>query len=271
MAGWGEKMNNLSDGFYTEAKRALLGPTLHKLKESVDRAGLKGGSEYILAAMNLRPEYSSYQPEARQKLQTEPGIVIANHPPGFFDIPAVLQTIDRTDLKVMVNEKIYPEFVEQLGEQYFVPASHGAGGLREVLKNIRTHIEQGGVLMFFPTGAQSSVKDRIFKSGFRSILGQLRPQDMVYSFCLDPHDVASVLEQRPYLRLNLASEVFFTEALNMNRQQEPVPFRVYEKYSQAEEWQALTKQRANGEINNRLTEYYEGQFGAEVFDERLIY
>ncbi|MBI5466396.1 MAG: hypothetical protein HY974_03855 [Candidatus Kerfeldbacteria bacterium] len=269
MAGLHEQIVNISDDLYTEAKRALLGPALHKLKEHVERGGLRGGSEYMLEAMNLQPEYPNYQAEARRKLQTERGIVIANHPPGFFDIPAILKTIDRPDLKVMVNEQIYPEFVKQLGEQYFMPASHAAGGLRDVLKKVSAHIAQGGVLMFFPTGAQENTQDRVFKSGFRSILNQLRPEDMVYSFCLDPHDVVSVLEQRPGLRLNLASEVFFAEALNMNRQLEPIKFRVYEKYSQAAEWQTLAKQRANEEINSLLSRHYEEQFSSSLFSDEL--
>jgi len=205
--------------------------------------------------------------EIRKKLKTEPGVVISNHP-GYFDVPAILETLHRTDVLAMVLDKYYQELADKLGEERVVAAASDPKKLLDGFKKIKKHIEAGGLFLIFPTGGHdySDNKNRefIFRDGFDFLIKHvLRPEDMVYCFHVDPEDVRSIASERIPRALVGVTELVLPEALNLNTYKEQKVIHMQESYGQAREWQEVSAKSRNNktDVNRALEEHYMRTFG----------
>ena len=182
--------------------------------------------------------------EMRERLRTEPGVIIANHP-GTFDVPIMLKAAFRRDLLLWASEHGTKVADTLIGRDHILQVERTARGNLAQFRQIEKHIHGGGALMFYPTGGDDGLTfqgdgttEFEFKHGFSALLRRvLRPTDMVYSFYIDPYDTMSILGERVNRVVGAASGFSLTELLNINRLKEKKKIQVREKYSTAAEWQ----------------------------------
>ena len=189
----------------------------------------------------------------RNKLNTEAGIIICNHP-GWVETPAILSILHRDNLKIMQNKTYYDLLPPEVAIRYFFPAEHGPS-LRSVLNKIKAHIEGGGILLIYPSGGNEKKKGTTFKSGLRGILALLKPDQMVYCFNINNEDAK---EARP--GVGLASELFLHPSFNINKTGSPQRVRMNEAYTKASEWQSSIEGVSKDDANQTLTKKYESMF-----------
>lgn len=259
----GFSFERIRDQTVAESGKLVLSPLMRKLHERYEQDGLRAATEFYFEAVNVQPQYLDYDEERRQKLNREAGLIISNHP-GYFDIPAILQTIERDDGKIVVDASLYPAFTRHFGERHFIPAAtHSPDELRQFTAEVKDEIDGGGVVLLFPTGGQFMRGNDSFKSGFRTVLRDLRPEHMVYSFRVNPDDVRGIIGKLPVApqTLGLASELFTDGLVNINRLRETGTVRVNERYTQAGEWQdVLARGGSMKYTNEHLTEHYNSLF-----------
>lgn len=81
-----------------QSETALLGKAFRGLRERFLEGGYPALEAYGCEQLGIRPVYvAENRPEFaewRERLKTESGLVIANHPGGI-DVPAILKTLDR--------------------------------------------------------------------------------------------------------------------------------------------------------------------------------
>lgn len=190
---------------------------------------------------------------SRELLTTKPGLVIANHPSGDIDSISVLSQIKRRDLKIVAHRKRMGEFASFCPD-LFLPAVKSPHGLLQVLRAVNEHIERGGLALIFPTRGQKrkDKANRGFQSGFRSIVQRLRPDDMIYSFYINPSDASEALSQMPEGTLQ--------------RLDQPQEIKIEEAYSESAEWQAIINSSTKDAVNEKLTKHFLKKFYRERFD-----
>ncbi len=237
---------------------------LPKFKEEFDKKGFKGVGNYMLEAVNVRIDYISEQEPTfaanRQKLQTEPGLIIGNHP-GYIEIPAILNTLDRPDVKFMVTHHLYEHFAKQFGEKYFVPNARNLKDLKPVLRDVNNYVKDGGAVMIFPSGGgETNIQQPEFKSGFRFFVQQLPEEAMVYSFYTNPEKSRQLVKECLPDFAGLSSDVLTKGIFNINRLSEEQTIDVSESYKTAGDWQAVLNNARKDERNNVLGEYFLHQF-----------
>ncbi|MFZ5390718.1 MAG: 1-acyl-sn-glycerol-3-phosphate acyltransferase [Patescibacteria group bacterium] len=237
---------------------------LPKFKEEFDKKGFKGVGNYMLEAVNVRIDYTKEHDSAfavmRQKLQTEPGLIIGNHP-GYIEIPAILNVLDRSDVKFMVTHHLYEHFTKQFGEKYFVPNSRNLADLKPVLRDVNDYVKDGGAVMIFPSGGgETNIQHPEFKSGFRFFLQQLPKEAMVYSFYTDPDQSRQLVKECLPDFAGLSSDVLTKGALNINRLSQEQVIEVAENYKTAGDWQAVLNNNNGRDKNKVLSEYFLNQF-----------
>ncbi|MFA6422410.1 MAG: 1-acyl-sn-glycerol-3-phosphate acyltransferase [Candidatus Buchananbacteria bacterium] len=260
-----------------ELKETFYASTFKKMTERVRESGsedvFSDVMEKYLETLNIKPVYEQELgqnpdlPEMRERLNSESGIIISNHP-GYFDSLVILHLIRRKNIKVLVSQRTFPVISKILGPENFIEASHDPVQLKKQLREIKRHIESGGVLLIYPTGGadaiDSSRKDSEleFKSGFRFMVeGILRPEDMVYSFWVEPDDVADVLDEKIHRTIGTASDVVVGTKANVNKLKGTKSIRVNESYSKAGEWQEIVQgSESRDEADRALTEHYLDQF-----------
>ena len=249
-------------------KRAILDRveknTLLGIREDVASRGMNAVHDHIqkqFQLWNIAPEYAQERAgnalQMRQKLNTEAGIIISNHP-GYMDVPAILNCITRDDIKIIVDEKGYVELRNIIGEKYLLPAVHGPE-LRAVLNAVESHINSGGLFLIFPTGGGSDE----FQSGFVSILSRMSPDKMVYAFHVDPKAISEIESLSHGRQIGIASATFVHPSTNINKLRRTKLFQVNECYTQAKEWQNLSasgvKRRDKSAL---LTKHYRELFAS---------
>src|ERR1700690_2129093 len=185
---------------------------------------------------NLRPEYQQQTredfAEIRGRLNTEAGIIISNHP-GVVDVPAIMGCLSRQDIKIMVRKgEGYDQLRNLIGEKYIVPAD------KNVLDEVRSHIQNGGVFIIFPSGGDGG-EDIQFRNGFTELLSQLDSKKMIYSFYIDQNDVDEIGREYSARGIGAASAHYLGQGANINKLRETKVFRVNEQYSTAGEWQSI--------------------------------
>lgn len=177
--------------------------------------------------------------ENREKLNSEAGVIIANHP-GVFDTVAILSLLSRDDILFMADEVNHVKGTKI--ENNFIKTPHGLSTIKEAFDRVRKHIEQGGIFLIFPTaGSESYGGDFKFKSGFRNMLtdGTLKKDTMIYSFNIQ----GAILqipdkETEEYKNKRL---LYFAQQVIPNSQKNitaPAPLEIIldERYTTAEEW-----------------------------------
>src|SRR3989344_209578 len=113
-------------------------------------------------ALGIQPKYEAHGEmsvgEMEKQLLASPGIVLANHPDGHFDIPAIMQLLaQREKLKIMVKEDRVAELVKYFGPDFAVPAAKDIASVRKAVADVKEHIDNGGLFLIFPGGGHEGI------------------------------------------------------------------------------------------------------------------
>jgi hypothetical protein len=211
---------------------------------------------------------------SREKLNSEPGLIIANHP-GYVDFPMILDTLARDDVKFVAAggtaeyvKKVFGPSVEKHVLSTRSTKNTNFQSYRSFIPDIAQYInEERGVVVLFPTGGDDQNGEKIvFQSAFRRVLEQMKSQDMVYEFFISPSDVEGVSASKGKLIAGILSQAYISPAANINKLQKNT-VRVYEKYTTAEEWQDILQQDSENtsvkEQNAMLADHYVESFGGK--------
>ncbi len=230
MSGFEERVTGYQTDrlFENFAEGPAHGRVLESAKHFLKIANIKGGY--------LHERDESFKDD-RRRLNSEPGIVISNHP-QYVDVALILQTLTREDVMIMVNPGPMAAIKKHNIKGNFVLASKDPKEYLMIFKKNLNHIKSGGLFVIFPTGGDERDTGSIdFKPGIVQILKFLKPTDMVYSFYVDPEEVneaESISGERP---LGVMSEIVVGESFNINNLKQQDKIHVDERYSRAEEWQ----------------------------------
>lgn len=223
------------------------------------REGLSGVMDELLKRAGVSVKCIQEENPAfllmRNRLNTQGGLVISNHP-GYFDVPVILQAIKRKDVKAMVTEKRFEQLTALYGD-HFIPARHDARSAKKAIDEICAHIGGGGVFLLFPSG-RDEVKyaDRGFQSGFRAVIERLDPEAMVYAFQVLSDDIRNMMRQEranPFARL---------VRLGLGIHPKPqFQIRLNEAYTTSGDWQkSIEDVRGSNTKNKALTSRYYSLF-----------
>jgi hypothetical protein len=234
------------------------------LKPFLEQGGYPAISREIFDLANIEPHLlQAENPEfedMRKRLNTEPGLVICNHPGIFFDFPVVLEALhseigDRPDVKILVSSTYAPVYNKLFDKYHFISTEDimKPSGFKGLLK----HIEDGGLVVIFPTGGgEEGTKHRIrFEDGLSAVVKKINSDAMVYSFYIDPEGVSKAMKERPAMKLGVWSGATMMPEANINNLRPRESFDVNEWYSKAGEWQQLIKDN-KGKESEALTDFY---------------
>ena len=247
-------------------KYNLYAETVDKLKDGVEEGGLQFIGQKVMEEARIKPVYKLEEAEptifeqSRQKLNTEAGIIIANHP-GYYDTFPILNALERKDVKIVVSEANYKSFAS-VGDEYIIKASNDPKEAVSFLKAIKDHIENGGVVLIYPTGGRDRVDKNsedeqfVFEDGLSVILRKcLRPNDMVYSFYVEPEDIKPLVNESIPRTAGVVSAVNYNLP-NINKLKETSEIRVNERYSKALEWQETIAGLEREDKNRALERHF---------------
>jgi len=215
--------------------------------EKYQSKGLDIALEHLKDFFKLELAYnqdsqSNFQ-EQRHKLETQPGLIISNHPGGL-DTLIMLDILkkrisEKGDVKILVaGGELYDRLVSIFSEDIFINAEKGFANLRKIIGESVEHINAGGLLMIYPTGGQ----EKTFQSGFKSIFKRLPDNAMIYAVNIDEHDLA------------MASKNTNSGKKDVSR------VRVDEIYTTVKEWGDEIAGVNLHEQNDKLTEFYNSKF-----------
>jgi 1-acyl-sn-glycerol-3-phosphate acyltransferase len=225
-------------------------------------------STSLLNTLNIKPDYvkadtSSFL-ETRKHLDTEPGILIANHPSAI-DLFLVLSQMKRKDLLVMLQRKRFPFFETVLGKDNIVCAPKGKEEMDNIIKRVKQHIDSGGLFIIFPSGgAEIATGELGFKSGFRLLLSEVDPGAMIYSFYIDPEMGDKIQKDLIGPPVNADDKpLLLAPELHIRPSSEPLIVKIDESYSTAAEWQevaAKSQMFTKQEQNDALLKIFSDKF-----------
>ena len=108
-----------------------------------------------------------------------PLVIIANHPTGTLDGLALLYAVSRVrrDVKVVTNRML--THLEPLSSLFIPVDNMGGRTAKSSLVQMEQHLQNAGVLIFFPAGEVSrptrkGIRDKKWHSGFIKLAGKLR-------------------------------------------------------------------------------------------------
>lgn len=219
-------------------------------------------SEHLLRSLNVRTLYlqeknPSFE-DMRHKLNTEPGVIICNHP-SHFEALAVLEMIKRKDVKGIVARNSVAASVFGEGNFITVDPTASRSEFERQIEEMRSYVRAGGLLVFFPSGGKERTKGEfVFKGGFGMFLKKvLEPTDMVYTCNVNVSD-ANALKKETLARTIGVVLGFSTERKPAFRQR---TLRMDERYTTAAEWQSVLQSADSRKDENRaLTEHYLSKF-----------
>lgn len=267
----------------------IVGP----IAEQIEKQGHRRAIETLIGRLNVgyRYECNGDIQDLRTRLNKESGIIISNHP-DFVDIPAILNALELETfkrLKVIVNSLFVDVLRKHLGslvdskELFLSYRGRGGSEFVELSHQIAEHIERGGLFLIFPTGGKERHSGRfVFKNLFPELLRRIDKDNMVYSFCVEPNDVAEFVKRSGKLRLigGIASIPFLSREKNAvyrHTKERQSIVRVEERYTRAEIWQenircvengslSVSKELRRSEVNFALTQVYLEMFGRDITD-----
>lgn len=252
-------------------KHAIYGKTAESLTDDLEKGGFEAVGKKVLEAANLEPRYLLEEQseqvfnESRTKLNSEAGLIIANHP-GYYDTFAILNALKRSDVKIVVGVKNYETYRPILGENLLIRASADPADGLAMMRSIKDHVENGGVVILYPSGgidrAGKKNKSFDFQNGLSVILKRcLKPDDMVYSFYIEDEDIEAVVGEKISRIPGIVSAVAADPALNINRLKERAVVRIDERYSRAEEWQKISGGAEKEDRSEALSRQFRKNFG----------
>lgn len=239
-----------------DAALGQFGPEFH-------RGGFPGMARAMFEALHVDPVYlAERRPDfrrMREALRAESGLVIANHP-GVVDIPAVLQGLDRRDVRILASEENASLARRILGSEVFLPVSRDISRLRPVMEEARAMMQSGGAVFLFPSGGQDAHGHELqFQSGFRYLLRGLQPEQMVYSFYIYPEDVRRMTPRISRSKLEMEM-IARRVGISPPRSSDRHIIRIDEEYTKAVWWQAQLRGIEPQRANQAATEMYQRMF-----------
>lgn len=227
-------------------------------------------SERVLETARISPHFtleeadSTLFAESRERLRTEPGLLISNHP-GHFDSYIALSQIARNDIKIVVSEDNYKDVVGHFGDVPLIKATSDRAEGRHFFASIEEHVQSGGLVLFYPTGGGDNIENKDasveFQRGFSSVLKYcLRPTDMVYSFYIEPSDIHAAVEGVPSRFSTTASAIVVPQLEAVSKLSTPVTITAHERYASASEWQSVMAKAGRQSREEHLSHYFLSQF-----------
>ncbi len=133
--------------------------------------------EQVLEHLQIRCTIPAHDLE--QIPEHGPLVIIANHPTGTLDGLALMYAVSRVrrDVKVVTNRML--THLEPLSS-LFIPVDNMGGRTRKSsLQQMESHLQGGGVLIFFPAGEVSrmtrkGIRDKSWHAGFIKLAGKFR-------------------------------------------------------------------------------------------------
>ncbi len=254
---------------FLEAKEsALLKPFVERLRAEGTGAW-KDFFGHILRSIHVEAEYTKDKTEGyeamRTHLETEPGILIANHP-SVLDMIVVLAGLERKDILIMLQRKRFDFFEDLFGKDNILRAPEGGGEITEAIERASQHVQNGGLFIIFPSGGiEISTGEMRFNSGLRLLLSKVDPDSMVYSYYIDPAISKTVKEDMMGAPRDASdAPMMLAPELHVRPAQDGLVVKIDEAYSNAQEWQDIIT--ANKELdpirqNNLLQRNFEKKFG----------
>ncbi len=251
-----EKINPMrspyNEDLKNKLKERLLGREVRSMKDLCDLQK-KLFQEVNISVKELQRNSPDFA-ENRAKLNSEPGVIIANHPGGF-DGSTILSLLSRDDILMMVNEAEVYKGTNV--ENNFILAPHRTKEIAETFTHIKKHIQGGGIFIIFPTaGSENYDGDFKFKSGFYNMLtdGTLKKDTMIYCFNIQGEGVTIPDEEK-----TKRFAYFAQHTTNENDEGNKIPFSsieisIDEQLTRGEEWLATLEK--NQDKNVALGEHY---------------
>jgi hypothetical protein len=250
-------------------KKDLYLTAVDNLKNDEGKIELQSAAGKILESAKVVPRYTLLEEnptlleESRQKLNTEAGIVIANHP-GYYDNYLIVNAISRPDIKIVASNSAYNEFYSTVGEDFLIKATHDPREIHAFMAAIKEHIDAGGLVLLYPTAGVDRVDKNLdfeFKRGLSLILKRcMKPTDMVYSFYIEPEDIRPIVDETLSRLPGAASAITLDRAISTNSFKESAEVKVGERYSTAEEWLQVAGASGKDTKNAALSEHFLSQF-----------
>lgn len=246
----------------TEIDNPLAEPFIDEIKKGPERWG--GVFMDIMNMLNFEPEYLQEDfetfKELRRKLNSQAGVLVANHPSSL-DVGFVFAALARPDILIMMQRKRFAFFEKIFGSEHVVVAPSGEEEIAEALGRAEDHIARGGLFIIFPSGEEEMRTRQLrFKSGFRLLLSRLSPETMVYMMYIDRDSARIIMDESvgpP--RGPDDTAMLISPKLHMRPLKERLKVKINEGYSEAREWQEVlshASEKSSHEQNDLLMEYF---------------
>jgi len=219
----------------------------------------KAFAEEWFLKLNIEPVFAKQKTaefaDMRHKLNTESGILIANHPGGAESL-ILAGMVERTDVKILIEDPTLASQVSKIfGQDYALtvpkftedPENRQNRGieLMRMVQDIQDHIRKGGLVVFYPTAGREEAEPFMFENLFGLLIQRvLKHEDMVYACWINEDDVGSVANERISRGKGAFSDTMFPP-VNINALKSKKLIRVDERYSKASEWQHLVQNVAS--------------------------
>jgi len=136
------------------AARRLLGPLFRypagrfagiiaRADDEIRSSGLSGGARSVLADLSLKPTVRG----AEQVPADGPLLIVSNHP-GAYDSLAIMASVPRKDLKVVISDVGFTRAFTAARE-YYIYAPRDTAGRMKALRASIAHLAKGGALLLF--------------------------------------------------------------------------------------------------------------------------
>lgn len=198
--------------------------------------------------------------EMRNKLNSEAGILIANHPSAL-DPCFMFPAIKRNDILMMTQRKRFKFFEKTLGAPYVVPAPENREDMLRIIQHAKEHVLSGGLFIIFPTGGEEMVTREVrFKKGVSAIIREIPDDAMVYGFLIDPMTGYSITDTLVGPPKEDESVIELAPQLHIRKPANNIVVPVNEFYSQAAEWKNLIETKSPTESTQLLTQHFLDKF-----------
>jgi hypothetical protein len=106
--------------------------------------GLPGAARSILSDFGFEPAV-----RGAERIPGDGPLIIASNHPGAYDSLAIMASVPRTDLKVVISDVGFTRALTACGRN-FIYAPHSTAGRVRALRDAIRHLEGGGSLLIYP-------------------------------------------------------------------------------------------------------------------------
>lgn len=222
-----------------------------------DNTDLSKAAQTYLDIWQVRPEFKIISGK-REDLQSGPLIIFSNHP-GNLDLSLILSSVNRMDIKVLVNRFDVDLYRKFWGNEHFIPAETSPKKLLSLFQHVKSYVSQGGAFLIFPTKTDERKTGELrFHSGLQHIIESADLGWKVASIYIDTQQELAVLKNKHAkaraLKVALASKV----PLKNNK---TYPISVTAKIQSVAHWRELLRGVKNHKDRNEvLVNEYKSDF-----------